>query len=157
MKAVRLLVVYASFALSCSGVRAQSVMQYLATWENKQLSDSVRFFALDEVAWYYSQTKPDSGYILAQKQLTFLKGSEKKRWKWMLRALNNRSWSYNNVGNFASGIRDLQEMLKISEQKHFINGICTAQGVTWGLCTKVPGNTTWPLSTNTNALPLPKK
>lgn len=108
--------------------KAQTVNQYLKIWEDKTQSDSIRFFALDEVAWYYANNKPDSGYIMAREQLAFLKGSEEKRWKWMLRALNNRGWSYSNAGNYTSGIRDLKEMLKISEQKHFINGICTAQG-----------------------------
>jgi serine phosphatase RsbU (regulator of sigma subunit) len=96
----------------------------IAVFNNKQLTDSVRLTAIDDLAWEYAYNNPDSGLIFATMQIELATKLNNKLF--VAKAYTNKGAAYTNKSDFSNALNYYQKSLRFYETSHNNRGIAVA-------------------------------
>ena len=83
-------------------------------WNDTRMPDTTRLDAIQKMAWEIMFTSPDSGRVLAYKELDFA-GQKQEKW-WQAKAMNVVGTTYNLEGNYASALTAYQKALSLANE-----------------------------------------
>lgn len=94
-------------------------------WQDKNQIDSLRFEALDILAWdIYKDSKPDSAFYFAQKMLELAEQKQNKNYQAL--AFHIQGTIHRKRGNWSQALIYYQKSLKISEKKNLLRRIASS-------------------------------
>ena len=101
------------FVFCCTKSNAQDLKSLLSVFNNKELPDTSRLIAIGDLAWAYATLNPDSGIILAQKQLILAKETHQKKFE--AKALSAIGKSYANKDDYDQALNYYFKSLSLRE------------------------------------------
>jgi len=120
MKKIAFLLV---MSLCCATLFAQPVNtdSLWQVWNDTTQPDTARMKAIQTIAWSLLYRKPDSTYLLAEKELRFALQVNNK--KWQAKALNVIGSTYNIRGEYARALASYQKGLAAMQEAGDLRGI----------------------------------
>lgn len=93
-------------------------------YKDKKRSDTSRLKAINEIAWSYANTNPDTAIVIAQQQLKLANTLPYNNVRyWIADGLNNIAYSYKAKSNFPKALEYYLKALKIIEETNNRMGI----------------------------------
>ncbi|MGZ4117047.1 MAG: tetratricopeptide repeat protein [Bacteroidia bacterium] len=124
LKKFYILICFIVPGLFCS---AQNNDSLLAVYNNKNLPDTIRIKAIDDIAWGYASVKPDSSILLANEEIKFANRlSRESAGRWYAKAFSTKGASYLNTGNYPKALDSYLSGLKINEESNNEAGVASS-------------------------------
>ncbi len=122
MKKITVFIVFCGIALSLSAqVNIDSLWKL---WNDNKQVDTVRLYAIDELAWDIRYKNSDSAIILAEMELNFAKQKDKKVWE--ANACNMLGVAFYIKSNYAKAIEWHQKSFTIREEMNDKQGMAVS-------------------------------